>query len=293
MKAPHLPGALQFVFGLAASSGMALLLSSGAMAASGASSFPTPAEVVPAMPAPAATTNDVHSTAVSSSTEATLTTTVHDVTGNGSDGTTGGSSVSLTSSSPSPVGPKGSSGSDMPMYGPDQTIKLETSSVVMPPTPAETPTVRRDDSAVPRTAPLPTVANQKGGMFYTASRSLGQSLMSGSYGLGALTAAASTPAAPQPTPMPLPVSGLLDRLTAVLAGVVVPNALTWLGDLPAGTSWPQPVLRLCLVALLGVLFVQSYGLWLRRAGFATAARSDAMTGGGMLVVPRRLGFARL
>jgi len=179
------------------------------------------------------------------------------------------------------------------MYGPDQTIKLETSSVVMPPTPAETPTVRRDDSAVPRTAPLPTVANQKGGMFYTASRSLGQSLMSGSYGLGALTAAASTPAAPQPTPMPLPVSGLLDRLTAVLAGVVVPNALTWLGDLPAGTSWPQPVLRLCLVALLGVLFVQSYGLWLRRAGFATAARSDAMTGGGMLVVPRRLGFARL
>lgn len=124
---------------------------------------------------------------------------------------------------------------------------------------------------------------------------MSQPLVSSANGAG-LTGAVSA-AAPsgshQQLPTPSPASGLLDRLSAELAGVVVPST-TWLGVPSSAPVWPVADLALITAGLLGALFVQTYGLWLRRAGYVTAARSDVMTvGRSMFVVPQGLGMTRV
>ncbi|HUD11612.1 MAG TPA: hypothetical protein VMS08_04320 [Candidatus Saccharimonadia bacterium] len=88
--------------------------------------------------------------------------------------------------------------------------------------------------------------------------------------LASLIPTASTPSK---LPVPAKSNGGLERLTSVLAGAVVP---------PSFFPSVLPVDRLklllslvTLVVLLANLVVLSYGLWLRKGGFATAARSDS------------------
>jgi hypothetical protein len=86
--------------------------------------------------------------------------------------------------------------------------------------------------------------------------------------------AASMPSAPvaENTPVPPKSSGALSKLGMVLAGTIVPQPFA---PQVAGIGWAAPVMViLMLLAGLAVLFVSSYGAWLRRGGFATAARSD-------------------
>jgi hypothetical protein len=86
--------------------------------------------------------------------------------------------------------------------------------------------------------------------------------------------AASMPSAPVAEKMPVPAksSGALGKLSLVLAGVVVPQSFT---TQAVGVGLVTPVaIWLILLAVLALLFVSSYGAWLRRGGFATAARSD-------------------
>jgi hypothetical protein len=86
--------------------------------------------------------------------------------------------------------------------------------------------------------------------------------------------AASMPSAPVAEKMPVPAksSGVLGKLGLVLAGVVVPQSFT---SQAVGAGLAAPVaIWLILLAVLALLFVSSYGAWLRRGGFATAARSD-------------------
>ncbi|HEY2003602.1 MAG TPA: hypothetical protein VGH44_00615 [Candidatus Saccharimonadia bacterium] len=86
--------------------------------------------------------------------------------------------------------------------------------------------------------------------------------------------ASALPSAPvqRQQPHPAKSSGLLGSLTVVLAGTVVPQPLMLggFGIVPLAATW---LFGLLLVILLTV-FVFTYGSWLRRGGFATAARSD-------------------
>jgi len=86
--------------------------------------------------------------------------------------------------------------------------------------------------------------------------------------------ASTLPSAPQQRQQPHPAksTGMLGSLTAVLAGTVVPQPLM-LGGM--GIVPLAAVLLFALIAtLLFTVFVFTYGSWLRRGGFATAARSD-------------------
>lgn len=90
--------------------------------------------------------------------------------------------------------------------------------------------------------------------------------------------APNAPSAATPTRAPSPAksSGMLGSLTAELAAVVVPQSLV-LHALVAGRLETGLGLTM-LIGLLFELFISSYGLWLRRSGFATAARSDVPAG---------------
>ena len=84
------------------------------------------------------------------------------------------------------------------------------------------------------------------------------------------------PSVPAPTEAPVPApesTGLLSNLTAQLAATVVPQPFVPHAVL-AGRMGDG--LRLAAVVVLSLpLLAYSYGLWLRRSGFATAARSDS------------------
>jgi hypothetical protein len=74
-------------------------------------------------------------------------------------------------------------------------------------------------------------------------------------------------------PVPADPSGALGGLRLALAGVVVPHIV-----LPLLSDSVREFLTLGLpglMLLLVTLFIFNYGLWLRRGGFETAARSDA------------------
>ena len=104
---------------------------------------------------------------------------------------------------------------------------------------------------------------------------------------------ANLPTLPQPVSAPLPPkpNSALGHLTANLTATVVPFFLLITGKL-AG----QAPLALMLFAGLFFLisaFIFTYGLWLRRGGFATAARSDAPTLGAIFLpfaTPHFLGY---
>ena len=85
--------------------------------------------------------------------------------------------------------------------------------------------------------------------------------------------ASALPSAPNPVPTRTPAksTGLLGNLTLVLAGTVVPDFLTLA---PAVRPAALVPLALLVVLLLTAPVGLTYGRWLRRAGYATAARSD-------------------
>jgi hypothetical protein len=89
--------------------------------------------------------------------------------------------------------------------------------------------------------------------------------------------AALIPSAPAPVkdqaPVPAQSTGLLGNLTAQLAGTALPQLFT---SHALAVSHLLTALNLAaLIILLMNVFTFTYGLWLRRGGFATAARSDS------------------
>jgi hypothetical protein len=94
--------------------------------------------------------------------------------------------------------------------------------------------------------------------------------------------ASSLPTPPKPAKAPVPAksNGALVKLTAVLAGVVVPQPLLLADAAVAETR--AGLIGAGLLILMLAVFVFTYGLWLRRGGFATAARSDAPAPGSSL-----------
>jgi hypothetical protein len=106
--------------------------------------------------------------------------------------------------------------------------------------------------------------------------------------------AANVASAPQSTKAPVPSksNGMLGRLTALLAATVVPQPL------PSGVLVARQFAGALGLGVLAVLLVRlfvtlTYGLWLRKGGFATAARSDADAHGVVfsLVAISALGYA--
>ncbi len=107
--------------------------------------------------------------------------------------------------------------------------------------------------------------------------------------------APAAPSAPGPARAPTPAksNGMLGGLTAELAAITVPQPLVL-----HTTIIPRPAVAAGLTALAVLLFdifVSSYGLWLRRGGFATAARSDTPTSQGSpsIATPFLLGYVEL
>lgn len=78
---------------------------------------------------------------------------------------------------------------------------------------------------------------------------------------------------PERDPAPSQPTGVFTRLTSVLAGSVLPQTFVASAEVAATTLVPAALIGV-LVLLLGT-FVQSYGSWLRETGFLNAARSDA------------------
>jgi hypothetical protein len=91
---------------------------------------------------------------------------------------------------------------------------------------------------------------------------------------GDLAAAVPSVTLPARAPHPAQPDGLWSRLRAELAGTVVPRQFS-----PHGGTVVRFVSDLSvittMVAIVVIGFMFSYGLWLRRGGFANAARSDS------------------
>lgn len=86
--------------------------------------------------------------------------------------------------------------------------------------------------------------------------------------------AAALPSLPTPASAPVPPkpNSALGHLSAVLADTIVP-VFFFLVSAPVRMGLSTLGLATFIVLLLGA-FIFNYGLWLRRGGFATAARSD-------------------
>jgi hypothetical protein len=110
-----------------------------------------------------------------------------------------------------------------------------------------------------------------------------QPKITNSHSVGAQDLAAAMPSAPaqqqNPTKAPTPSqpSGLFTKLATELAGTVVPQLFT-----PTVSGFVNLIARLSLMftelLLLVGLFGMSFGAWLRRSGYAHAARSDMASG---------------
>jgi hypothetical protein len=109
----------------------------------------------------------------------------------------------------------------------------------------------------------------------------------------AIDLAAAVPSASLPAKEPTPTqsSGLLGNLTAQLAGTVLPQALLSDGSILDHLMLALNVMMLSI--LLINVFTFTYGLWLRRGGFATAARSDAPSFNFLVATPLLSGYAAL
>lgn len=151
-----------------------------------------------------------------------------------------------------------------------------SANVVLQPVIEAAPAQKLPDP-VQETAPSapPTVT------YYTRMMPL-QPTITGRVGAEANDLASSLPTSPKPAKAPVPAksSGTLVKLTAVLAGVVVPQPLLLVAiaapEVGAGLSGAG------VMILMLAVFVFTYGLWLRRGGFATAARSDSPVAGSPL-----------
>jgi hypothetical protein len=106
--------------------------------------------------------------------------------------------------------------------------------------------------------------------------------------------AALIPSAPMPAKAPVPAqsAGLLSSLAYQLASTALPQFLMP-HDITADSLTRMVNLGAILILFLNV-FTFTYGQWLRRSGFATAARSDApATFTPLFATPSLLGYAAL
>ncbi len=95
---------------------------------------------------------------------------------------------------------------------------------------------------------------------------------------------------PAKVPTPSQPTGLLTRLTSELAGIVVPQAFS--SDVIAVVSVTARLLILfaSILLLVGLMSV-TFGSWMRRGGYAHAARSDvADILSSLFATPVRLGY---
>lgn len=106
--------------------------------------------------------------------------------------------------------------------------------------------------------------------------------------------ATGVPSAPvhDQRPNPTQSSGLLGNLTAQLAGTIVPQFVLNFAEVIRGVTLPVGLLVLSII--LFTAFTSNYGFWLRRSGFATAARSDAsLSLSSSFATPFGLGYVSL
>lgn len=104
--------------------------------------------------------------------------------------------------------------------------------------------------------------------------------------------ASALPSLPTPASAPVPPkpNSALGHLSAVLADTIVP-VFFFLISAPVRSGLATIVFATFIILLLGA-FISNYGLWLRRGGFATAARSDAPTPSNFspFATPQFLGY---
>jgi hypothetical protein len=117
-------------------------------------------------------------------------------------------------------------------------------------------------------------------------------MWSSNAGPAGIAPAMPTQPAPAKSPVPPKPDAFLASLTEMLAATVVPVpffptlATVYLPGLALGL--------ITLIVLLGSLTRATYGQWLRRSGYVTAARSDAPASSIAMMIfatPYRLGYA--
>jgi hypothetical protein len=259
LRGRNLSRVARLSLGLAASGAAALCLGGSALAA------PAPGQV--SLP-PAGSTSDTHI----STTETTVVTT--EATTSQSDQTvnqTGASSVSAGS------GPGPSGGPAAGATG-GQTIETNQAPAVLAATPTTPTATAGGSSAASPTAadvhwtevPAPAAVHPPEPAWRTAA--LRPVIVGSAAAPSDLASALPSLPSPEPAKGPTKSTGLLGNLTLVLAGIVVPDFLTLLPVARPASLVPLALL-LTLVFLTAPIGL-TYGRWLRRAGYVTAARSD-------------------
>lgn len=286
---------VQITVGFVASTGVSLVLSGSAWAADASSGTTTQTDAVPSASHETVTqtVQTVTSSSSSKDTGGTIEVQVNDNHGGGG-GTTGGTGTVETPPSAMPGDQSAAQTGSPTVLVKDQP---KPDAVVVP----------APDDAQPRTEPVMTATGGEGGPKADVGAVVGPEVSASMHTVETvvlpiqptitsrtallvpdLAAALPSATAPAKAPEPAKSSGDLVRLTDELAGVTVPQAFT----LPL-TMVMRSVLALSLlflVVVLGRVTVFNYGLWLRRSGFSTAARSDAGAYNSSLATSLRLGY---
>jgi hypothetical protein len=262
-------------FGLAAASGVALVLSGSASAADsslGTASGTNSQPGAPVQQQVGQQNTDSTQTATNANSDQSKSSDVSQT-----DGRT--DSAKPVAADPSAPGPGAGAmavkvviSSSVPVVGqaPDPAASRPVPSVASAPAQSAQPAVSQAASEAEAKA---ADSDQPVPVYRTAVLPLQPTIIAREGQISDLASTVPTPPKPDKAPVPAKSSGALGKLTAELAGVVVPQLFA----LPAlmGTRLPaMPGLGVLILVMLPV-FVFSYGLWLRRGGFATAARSDS------------------
>jgi hypothetical protein len=90
-------------------------------------------------------------------------------------------------------------------------------------------------------------------------------------------------------------NGALAGWRLILAEIVVPQTTSGENPVTPVVAWLDGVFLTALLLL--TLVPMTYGLWLRRAGFSTAARSDGLAGSvtnhSLFATPHLLGYTKM
>jgi hypothetical protein len=201
--------------------------------------------------------------------------TTADVTGSSSDSTVTTSQTITTTTkektviaSPASISDGGASSSGsaaISSNGVDQAIPQQSVPAI---TSESTPAVATINTQVGDTLPASSSV-----VYRSALLTIQPTIINNDTDVSDLASSIPSAAVPSKVPSPAKSNGGLDQLSLVLAGTVVPPSF-----LPAVMPVDRLKLLLSLVTLavlLVNLIVLSYGVWLRKGGFATAARSDS------------------
>jgi len=314
----------QIGIGIAAASGALAVLSGTALAAQPTSSVSLPSPVVINQDTPSNPTSNISPKQVSTSSQSASDQTTSSVTPTNSSGT-GGTSVGVSGSGQDKSG--GSGQSDNATNGPTQGVVKNdptatgltqsstspNSEALLSNSDSNTPgsggaAVPSNDSSLGQSRPESQVAPDTTGesataptspvqfapvvVFHSAVLRIQPTIMNPAAAQpGDL--AATVPSAPvsEKAPVPAKSNGALGHLSAILASSVVPQLFS-IHATPIGRA----MLVFGVVAFLFLfasVFYYSYGLWLRRGGFATAARSDVPTvrfSSNLFATPLLLGY---